>query len=97
LSRSTLRASTGTFLVIPAASFQLSTADKDVCRCCGGPRDFEEQRPVINAHSISFLACSFPIYSRRDWFRILWNRFPFKLAFNRWVGGGHDGKGVFKI
>ena len=85
-----------TFLRGTTASFLLSTADKDACRFLGGLRDFDEQRPVINVYSNSFLACSFPIYSRWDGFRKLWNRLSFRLSFKRRVGDGHDGKGVFK-
>lgn len=84
-----------TFLRGTTASFLLSTGDKDACRSLGGLRDFDEQRPVIDVYSSSFLACSFPIYSRWDGFRKLWNRLSFRLSFMRRVGDGHDGKGVF--
>ena len=84
------------FLRGTAASFVLSTADKQACLWLGALRDFEEQRPVINVYSDSFLARSFPIYSRWDGLRRLWNRLSFRLSFNRRVGEGHDGKGVFK-
>lgn len=86
-----------TFLRGTTASFLLSTADKEACRWLGGLRDFEEQTPVINVYNSSFLACSFPIYSRWDGFRKLWNRMSFRLSFERRVGAGHDGKGVFKV
>lgn len=85
-----------TFLRGTTASFMLSTTDKEACRFLGGLRDFDEQRPVINVYSSSFLACSFPIYSRWDGFRKLWNALSFRLSFNRRVGEGCDGKGVFK-
>ncbi len=85
-----------TFLRGTTASFILSTADKDACRFHGLLRDFEEQRPVINVYSSSFLACSFPIYSRWDTFRKLWNRLCFRLSFKRRVGEGCEGKGVFR-
>ncbi len=84
-----------TFLRGTTASFLLSTADKEACRFLGDLRDFEEQRPVIEVYNCSFWACSFPIYSRWDGFRKLWNRLSFRLSFNRRVGDGHEGKGVF--
>jgi hypothetical protein len=85
-----------TFVRGTTARFALSTVDKDACQFLGALRSFKEQRPVINVYSSSFLACSFPIYSRWDGFRKLWNRLSFRLSFKRRVGDGHDGKGVFK-
>lgn len=85
-----------TFLRGTTASFMLSTADEPACRFLGALRDFDEQRPVINVYNSSFLACSFPIYSRWDGFRKLWNTLSFRLSFQRRVGDGHEGKGVFK-
>ncbi len=85
-----------TFLRGTTASFMLSTVDERACQMLGALRDFDEQRPVINVYSSSFLACSFPIYNRLDRFTKLWNRLSFRLSFKRRVGDGHDGKGVFK-
>lgn len=90
------KAVASTFLRGTTASFLLSTADKDACRFLGGLRDFDEQRPVVNVYSSSFLACSFPVYSRWDGFRNVWNSVSFRLSFKRRVGDGMHGKGVFK-
>jgi len=85
-----------TFARGTTAKFLLSTASCDLCRLLGILRDFHEQRPAIHVYSSCFLACSFPVYSRWDGLKKLWNRLSFRLSFQRRVGEGHEGKGVFK-
>lgn len=85
-----------TFLRGTTASFVLSSTDQQSCRMLGALRDIAEQRPVINVFNNSFLACTFPLHRRFDWIRRLWNKLSFRFAFNRRVGEGHGGKGVFK-
>ena len=84
------------FLRGTTAQFVLSTADRDVPLALAILRDFKEQRPVIGFFHGSFLACSFRIFSRWDWFKALWNRVSFRFRFERRMGEGHHGKGVFK-
>ncbi len=85
-----------TFLRGTTASFLLSASDKKTSNFLLILRDIKEQRPVINLYNNSFWACSFPIYSRWDRLKKLWNRLSFKFSFNRRVGDGCNGKGVFK-
>jgi hypothetical protein len=85
-----------TFLRGTTASFVLSASDKKTSDFLSMLSDIKEQRPVINLFNSSFLSCSFPIYSRWDRLKKLWNRLSFKFRFTRRVGEGCNGKGVFK-
>lgn len=85
-----------TFLRGTTASFLLSTSDREISNFLSILRDIKEQRPVINLYNNSFLACSFPIYSRWDRLQKLWNRLSIKFMFKRRVGEGCNGKGVIK-
>jgi hypothetical protein len=75
----------------------LSSADRDVCRLASILQDFGEQRPTINVYSSHFRACFFPVYSRWDALKKVWNTLSFRLSFKRRIGEGQHGKGVFKI
>ena len=85
-----------TFLRGTTASFLLSTSDKKTSDFLSMLRDIKEQRPVINLYNNLFSACSFPIYSRWDQLKKLWNRLSLKFRFERRVDEGCNGKGVFK-
>lgn len=85
-----------TFLRGTTASFLLTASDKKTSNFLSILRDIKKQRPVINLYNSSFLACSFPIYSRWDRFKKLWNRLSFKFTFKSRVDEGFNGKGVFK-
>jgi hypothetical protein len=86
-----------TFLRGSIACFMLTSSDIMTSHSLSILRDIKEQRPIINLYNNSFLACSFPIYSRWDRIKKLWNRSSFKLMFKRRVGEGCNGKGVFKF
>ena len=85
-----------TFLRGTTASFFLTASDKKTSNFLSILRDIKEHQPIINLYNSSFLACSFPIYSRWDRLKKLWNRLSFKFSFKRRVGEGCNGKGVFK-
>jgi hypothetical protein len=85
-----------TFLRGMTANFILTSSDKKTSNFLSILRDIKEHRPIINLYNSSFLACSFPIYSRWDRLKKLWNRLSFKFSFKRRVGEGCNGKGVFK-
>ena len=84
------------FLRGTTASFMLASDDGQACMFLGALRDIRDQRPVISVFNNSFLARSFPLYSRWDAVRRLWNGISFRLTFKRRVGEGYKGKGVFK-
>lgn len=85
-----------TFLRGTTASFVLSSSDNNTSHFLELLRDIQKQRPSINLYNSSFLARSFPIYSKWDCLKKLWNRLSFRFSFKRRIGEGHDGKGVFK-
>lgn len=110
LSKSSKEASSN-FMRGTIASFILSSLDNNTSNIHRMLRDIKEQRPFINLYNNSFLACTFPIYSRWDRLKKSWNEWPFQLwnrlphilksrlpgglRFKRKVGEGMDGKGVF--
>ena len=86
----------GTFLRGTIAEFVLSTADdKDVelLRLMEEPKD---QEPAICVRNNAYLLRHFSIYRRADRLRNLWNRLTFRMRWQRRVGEGREGKGVFK-
>lgn len=101
------------FLRGTIASFILSSSNNNPSNILTMLQDIKEQRPVINLYNSSYLARTFPIYSRWDrlkesWNKLpsqLWNRlppilksrFPDGLRIKRKVGEGMEGKGVFKF
>lgn len=85
-----------TFLRGTIARFVLSSADQNALQFLPLLRDIKDQRPKIILYNSSFVACSFPTYSRWDLFKKLWNRLSWRFTFRRRVGDGPEGKGVFK-
>jgi len=86
----------GTFYRGTIAEFQLSDEDPRALQLLRSLRDLKEQEPAFCLYANTFFVRCFPVCRRFDWFRRLWNRLCFRLMFQRKVGDGYDGKGVFK-
>ena len=86
----------GTFLRGTTAEFVLSSADSKEVGLLRLMHDPKDQEPAICVWNNAYLVRDFPIYRRCDRLRKLWNSLSIRLRWERRVGEGVEGKGVFK-
>jgi hypothetical protein len=77
------------------AQFGISSIDHKDTSLLSLLSDLREQRPQLHLFNDAFHATTFPIWSRWDPIKRWWNMLSFKLEFNRRVGEGVKGGGVF--
>jgi len=78
------------------ARYQMSSENRRDVDLLRYLKDLSVQEPALCLYNSTYLVKAFDICRHGDWLRRAWNRGAFRLSFQRRVGEGDAGKGVFK-